>query len=413
MISIEAWQDGFFFSSKGMGTLRHSSKHPAIFLGFPRGNGIKTVEALSWKGLGACSLTRTGEDRALLRFASPWKMEFVAVREILRISFLPAQDSAIGRDLGFRLRFGLPGWDHVYGFGPGPVFDSAGRKVDIDPSAGDGTGKKPIAFDRKGSWLAVSDGGGQSLRFLKSSTDLRCSSIPSELALCAPISPAKGMAALTGYRWAPAGGERPVLPRELGREAGPDAAGILRVLLSSSFVGEGFLYLPIEAPRVESKAEKARYRFTVETSAFGPVFSRLDLGSNLNPAQAALYRRMAAVFEVLAPYREHCVDVWKTEGIPLWSHPGIRFPGEDGFWARDDQFMFGPDILLAPTLETGKGCRNLSLPEGEWVHLWTSRRYGSGSVVIDAPVGLPAAFYRLGSDFTALFQGLRNMATRL
>jgi hypothetical protein len=428
LISFEAWQDGFVFSYEGVGSLKHSSRQPSVFLGFPRRNGGDDLKNLSWKGLGACSLNRGEDGRTLIRFASPWNIEFDEAGEILRIKFLSARASSADKVPGFRLRFDGPGWDHVYGLGPSPIFDLAGQNIKIDPAAdGGGRARAPIAFDRKGSWLAVSGGGKQSLDFSKNFTEIRCSSVPSELALCVSASPASGMTALTAYRVG-AGEGRPIHPTGIGGEAGSSSA-ILRTILSLSCVGEGFLYVPIEMPGEGSRTEEDRLRFALETSAFGPVFSPWENGpasnrglsrslgqsSNrgLSPAAAALFHRMSAVFDALAPYRERCMESWKLEGIPLWSHPGIRFPDEEALWALDNQFMFGPDILLAPTLESGSGPRSLQLPKGEWVHLWTSRRYGPGPVAVDAPPGLPAVFYLRSSYFAPLFDELRKMATRL
>jgi hypothetical protein len=424
LISFEAWQDGFVFSYEGVGTLRHSSRQPAIFLGFPKRGGSDDLKDLAWKGLGACSLNRGEDGRTLIRFASPWNIVFEEVGGILRVLFLPAQASSGDKAPGFRLRFDAPGWDHVYGLGPSSIFDSAGLTIKIDPAAGEPGGRRaPVAFDRKGSWLAVSGGGKQSLEFSKNFTEIRCSSIPQELVLSVSASPAAGMKALTEYRRATEK-ERPFRPAEVGIEAGAGAASRLRTLLSLSFIGEGLLSVPIELPAEDSRVEEDRLRFALETAAFGPAFLPREAGPgssrgphrNSGPGSspaAALFHRMSAVFDALSPYREHCVESWKLEGIPLWSHPGIRFPGEEGLWARDDQLMFGPEVLLAPTLESGSGPRSLQLPKEEWVHLWTSRRYGPGLVTVDAPTGLPAAFYRKDSYFAPLFDELRKMATRL
>ena len=394
MISFEAWQDGLVFSSEGMGTLRHSSRHPAIFLGLPRRGGGEGRAALRWKGLGACSLNGIGEGRTVLRFASPWKMDFEEADGILRISFQSSGNPAPGAEPAFRIRFDAPAWNHVYGLGPSSVFDSAGRKVNIGPSREEGSAARvPVAFGRRGSWLAIGGGGELSLDFSRKHTEIRSSSLPSELAIREVSTPYSGMAALTGYR-SKTGLGRKDSPVGIGREAGFHVRALLGVILSQSFAGEGCLYVPVEAPANSSRLEEERFRFAVEVSAFGPIFTSRDLGSALRPDLAALCRRMSKVFDLLAPYRETCMKAWAEEGIPLWSHPCIRYGGDEELWSLNDELMFGPDVLLAPTLEPGDASRRLRLPGGEWIHLWTSRCYGPGSAVVDAPAGLPAVFCR-------------------
>jgi hypothetical protein len=413
LISFEAWQDGIVFSSEGMGKLEHSSRHPAIFLGIPRKGAGAGADSPSWKGLGACSLNRTATGRTLLRFASPWEMEFGEEGRILRMRFQPARNAPPGFHPGLMLRFGAPGWDHVYGLGPSPVFDSAGLKLRLDPTSAEGAAPRiPVAFGRKGSWLAVSGGGRLALDFSRKFTEIRSSSLPAELAFCAPGSPADGMAALTAYR-AGAGKGRSLRAMPIGPEAGQGAAALLATILSLSFAGEGCICLQIDKPSGHSRNDEDLFRFAAETSAFGLAFPAQPFGQDMSPAQAALYERMSGIFDFLTPYRQGCSESWLREGLPLWSHPCIRYPEDEELWSLDDELMFGPDLLLAPTLERGRASRRLRLPGGEWIHLWTSRRYGPGTAVVDAPIGLPAVFYRRDSRSASLFDDIRKAATRI
>jgi len=89
------------------------------------------------------------------------------------------------------------------------------------------------------------------------------------------------------------------------------------------------------------------------------------------------------------------------------------YPDERLLWKCDDQYLFGEDILVAPVLASESRTRRVQLPEDGWVHLWTSRHYSGGIVVVDAPVGKPAVFYRSESPFAQLFDGIRKTATRM
>ena len=60
----------------------------------------------------------------------------------------------------------------------------------------------------------------------------------------------------------------------------------------------------------------------------------------------------------------------------------------------DDEFYLGDHILVAPVTEAGVDRREVYLPEGAWVNLWTKERFAGGRTVLcDAPLlrkeGLP------------------------
>ena len=54
------------------------------------------------------------------------------------------------------------------------------------------------------------------------------------------------------------------------------------------------------------------------------------------------------------------------------------FPEDEGSVVVDDQFMFGPDLLVAPVLETERAPRReLYLPAGTtWTDAWTGEVSG-------------------------------------
>ena len=52
----------------------------------------------------------------------------------------------------------------------------------------------------------------------------------------------------------------------------------------------------------------------------------------------------------------------------------------------DDQFYLGDYLLVAPVTEAGAEKREVYLPEGAWVNLWTKECYkGDQTIVADAP----------------------------
>jgi len=107
----------------------------------------------------------------------------------------------------------------------------------------------------------------------------------------------------------------------------------------------------------------------------------------------------AKVYAALFEYRKQLIEEASRTGLPVVRHPFIQYPGDPGVWGITYQeFMLGPDFLIAPVTEAGAKRVKVYLPCGEWVHLWSGRTYmGCQQITVDAPIGQPAVFYVKGS----------------
>jgi len=100
--------------------------------------------------------------------------------------------------------------------------------------------------------------------------------------------------------------------------------------------------------------------------------------------------------ERLRPYiHSHLRDGQRT-GIPLMRPLLLAFPDDEAAWDVEDQFLFGPDILVAPVTEFGARRRRVYLPAGaEWTHADSGCRYpGGADVTVDAPLERIPLFVR-------------------
>jgi len=126
------------------------------------------------------------------------------------------------------------------------------------------------------------------------------------------------------------------------------------------------------------------------------------------------FARFARLYAALAPYRRHLFEEAAARGYPVVRHLWLHAP-EDTV-ARDnwDQLLLGPDLLLAPVLDPGKDRRQVYLPAGQWVHLWTGATHGDSErgvhEEISCPIGEPAAFYRADSDYAEIFANAASEA---
>jgi alpha-glucosidase (family GH31 glycosyl hydrolase) len=103
-----------------------------------------------------------------------------------------------------------------------------------------------------------------------------------------------------------------------------------------------------------------------------------------DPDQIANWRRYAKLRTQLYPYIAAADAFYRRTGMPLMRHLALRWPGDHDAVAREDEFMFGPDLLAAPVLEPGATKRELYLPRGRWVEFWDAISYKekSGDLVL-------------------------------
>ena len=57
------------------------------------------------------------------------------------------------------------------------------------------------------------------------------------------------------------------------------------------------------------------------------------------------------------------------------------YPQDEKAWEIEDQYMFGPDILVAPILYEGMRKREVYLPEGEWVQIHSKETFAGGQKI--------------------------------
>jgi alpha-glucosidase len=130
-----------------------------------------------------------------------------------------------------------------------------------------------------------------------------------------------------------------------------------------------------------------------------------------SPALMDHFARMTRVYRALAPYRETLLGEAATRGWPVVRHLWLHHPDDATAQVTDDEFLLGSEILVAPIKNkcwTWPYCpydKEVYLPRGEWVHLWTGRVHGSvaggRTATVKAPIGEPAVFYRRGSPVGA------------
>ena len=94
-----------------------------------------------------------------------------------------------------------------------------------------------------------------------------------------------------------------------------------------------------------------------------------------DPEILPVWRRYAKLRTQLYPYLVAADGRYRRTGMPLMRHMALAYPNDRAAIRRDDQFMFGPDLLAAPVLEPSQRKRGVYLPRGRWVDLGRALSY--------------------------------------
>ncbi len=119
------------------------------------------------------------------------------------------------------------------------------------------------------------------------------------------------------------------------------------------------------------------------------------------------FARMGKIHKRLAPYLKKVVSETAQRGLPAVRPLFFNYDNDDYTFMINDEYLLGPDLLVAPVLAEGQKNRKVYLPDDKWIHFWTKSEYKKGTFLIKAPLGYPPVFYRKSSSFSNLFKSLR------
>lgn len=101
----------------------------------------------------------------------------------------------------------------------------------------------------------------------------------------------------------------------------------------------------------------------------------------------------------LIPYIMEQMKKASADGTPVMRPLLFDFPKEEAVYPIFDEYMFGPDILVAPVIEKGARGRSVYLPAGaRWTCPYTGREYDGGrQISVDAPLDRIPVFLKNGA----------------
>ncbi|KAF7819084.1 Alpha-glucosidase yihQ [Senna tora] len=200
-------------------------------------------------------------------------------------------------------------------------------------------------------------------------------------------------------------------------------------LLSSGISGFAFNhsdiggYCTVNMPIIKyRRCEELLLRW-MELNSFTTVFrthegNKPSCNSQFYSNQQTLshFARFAKVYTAWKFYRIQLVKEAAQKGLPVCRHLFLHYPNDEYVVQLSyQQFLVGSEILVVPVLDKGKKKVRAYFPVGEssgWVHIWTGEVFSTqGSEAwIEAPIGYPAVFIKVGSIIGETFlQNLRSL----
>lgn len=120
------------------------------------------------------------------------------------------------------------------------------------------------------------------------------------------------------------------------------------------------------------------------------------------PEMEQIFRKFIAIREKMRPYTRELFESAHIDGQPLVRGLFYEFPQDKSVSDIADEYMFGPDILVAPVVEAGARSREVTLPGNAsitWTDLRTGKVYEGGQkITVDAGIDTIPAFARDGHD---------------
>jgi|GEM_PF-880405 len=204
--------------------------------------------------------------------------------------------------------------------------------------------------------------------------------------------------------------------------------------LSLGCSGVGFWHAEVRPGSGRPELWRDAFLRCIEMAAFSPVFrvgdeaaaapgrngsaarKRADEGAGSvygDPLCLAAIARFSLIHAALKSYHLASAREYAEKGLPLIRPVSLHYENEPELCRFDHQYLYGRDLLVAPVVGKQRELTELFLPDDSWVHIWSSRRFGGGKVIVDSPLGCPAVFYRASSPFAPLFDSIRKSARGL
>ena len=117
--------------------------------------------------------------------------------------------------------------------------------------------------------------------------------------------------------------------------------------------------------------------------------------------------RLVDIYTMLAPYTKTLVAENAAKGTPVMRPLFLQYEDDPRSYTEQFEYLYGPDLLVAPVWQSGKTEWEVYLPSDERTHLWSGEHYAKGTHTVPAELGDTPVFCRKGSQWAELFDSIR------
>lgn len=114
-----------------------------------------------------------------------------------------------------------------------------------------------------------------------------------------------------------------------------------------------------------------------------------------------ILKKYLFIRENLRDYIREGMKEASETGTPMMRPMFYDFHNDAVCWEIEDQYLFGPDLIIAPVMEEGMVERKLYLPKGaNWVDAFTKQVYEGGQwITVPAPLDIIPVMIREGKNY--------------
>jgi hypothetical protein len=117
-----------------------------------------------------------------------------------------------------------------------------------------------------------------------------------------------------------------------------------------------------------------------------------------NARTEAAFRSYAQLHQSLFPYLYGAARTAHLTGLPIMRHLFLAYPHDPRVYGLNDEYLLGPDLLVAPVITPAVTSRQVYLPAGTWVDYWTGAlATGGRTLSVSAPLDRIPLFVRGGA----------------
>ena len=141
----------------------------------------------------------------------------------------------------------------------------------------------------------------------------------------------------------------------------------------------------------------------VQWGTFAPILRLHSENENRLPWQypqpvQGITENFLRLREALIPYTYTLADQAHDDGLPMTRPLYLDYPGQAAAYAHPDEYLYGPDMLVAPVTSPGTVAdTTVWIPPGRWLDYFTGATFtGPMTTTLDVPLDRMPVFVRAG-----------------